>query len=366
MRVLCITDITMPGGVDTYIQQLITTATVDDSSIDLYLLMDNQEGSDNLYRLTNNILKHKCIRKSISSNHNPGVIVANLQEILEKIKPDVVHIVCGWPCSALIIREYIAGKNIPFFFTESLIDEKWCFPNELVERIICLYHKATKIFTVSKSNTETIKNIYHWPTENIISIPNGVDTAIIKPKKFWKEEIGRFVTVTRLDYQKGIDVLIKAIHKLPQTYKNKLSFTIWGDGKNRQEYQQLIDEYDLSQIVHMPGWNYQIKHELCNYDCFILPSRFEGMPIALIEAMAAKLFCIGSEVSGIPEIFNNGEYGMMFKSECADELCDLICYCVDNVDLCRDIALKGYEHILKNHDCYLNMKQIITYWKSAV
>ncbi len=363
MRVLCITDVTMPGGVDTYIQQMLLTAKMQ-KDIEIYLMLGKQLGSNNLYHIGYELLGEKCVRRDIESSCGTEVIIRNIEDMLQQITPDIVHVICGSPRSALAIREYISYRNIPLFFTESLIDSKWEFSNEVTERIISLYKEAQKVFTVSLNNAEIIRNVFHWPAHNIVSVPNGANVASIKARSK-KGHVSKFITVARLERQKGIDVLIEAIRLMPRQYLEKSSFTIMGEGIERAEYERMIELYGLSGHVSLPGWNKSINEELKNYDCFVLPSRFEGMPIALIEAMAAKLYCIGSSVSGIPEVLENGKYGMLFDSENAQDLCDCICCCIEHPDMCERIAQEGYEHILKKHDCFKNMELIINHWKSA-
>ena len=365
MKVLCITDITMPGGVDKYIQQLVNATIQYHSDVELYLLIDNQKGADNLYELLLPTLRSKCIRKSIASNYPIDLIESNVSEVLKWIRPDVVHVICGWPRSALAIRELLINNNIPFFFTESLIDVNWCFPEDISNRIIHLYNKAEKVFTVSENNSKIISDIYGWPSEKIVSIPNGVDFTSISTKES-TGEISRFVTVARLDQQKGLDILIDAVYKLPDEYKKKSTFTIFGEGPKRKEYERLIERYDLANNIFLPGWNNKIESELCNYDCFILPSRYEGMPIALLEAMAAKLFCIASNVSGIPEVLRHEQNGFLFERENSNDLSLKIGFCIDNEKLCREKALLGYQYVLENHNCSVNMQKIINCWKNSV
>jgi glycosyltransferase involved in cell wall biosynthesis len=106
---------------------------------------------------------------------------------------------------------------------------------------------------------------------------------------------------------KGVDVLIKAIKQCIDWGLNIR--LIWvGDGKYRSEYQTMVNRLGLTERINLIG---QLPHgeavrtQLDLADLFVLPSRTEGLPRAMIEAMARGLPCIGSNVGGIPELLRD-------------------------------------------------------------
>ena len=115
---------------------------------------------------------------------------------------------------------------------------------------------------------------------------------------------------------KGPDVLIKAVALVVQTTGvatgsgTPLTLTLVGDGKHRSQLERLAEEEGVSGFVHFAGKvpaGGAVRAELDKADLFVLASRTEGLPRAMIEAMARGLPCIGTSVGGIPELLEHNE-----------------------------------------------------------
>lgn len=115
----------------------------------------------------------------------------------------------------------------------------------------------------------------------------------------------RCVTVGSLaQMYKGIDVLLHAVMQVVRSGQT-MELNVIGDGKFRSQLQDLAHELGLDDIVEFSGQvpaGAPVREQLDRADLFILPSRTEGLPRAMIEAMARGLPCIGSTVGGIPEL----------------------------------------------------------------
>jgi glycosyltransferase involved in cell wall biosynthesis len=111
---------------------------------------------------------------------------------------------------------------------------------------------------------------------------------------------------TMAQMYKGIDVLIRAV----ATCVDKgfsLSLMVVGDGRYRTQLEQLATSRGLKQYVHFAGQlpaGPAVRDALDAADLFVMPSRVEGLPRAMVEAMARALPCIGSNVGGIPELIS--------------------------------------------------------------
>lgn len=129
---------------------------------------------------------------------------------------------------------------------------------------------------------------------------------------------------------KGFDLVIKAIGLLD--FKDKVILNIVGDGIFKDELIELAAEEGLSEnvIFHGKLSRNQVFDIMKRCDLFIMPSRTEGLPRALIEAMATGLPAIGSNVGGIPELLDKG---FIFKSENTEELSKLIVLIYDYDDI---------------------------------
>jgi glycosyltransferase involved in cell wall biosynthesis len=119
--------------------------------------------------------------------------------------------------------------------------------------------------------------------------------------------------VGRLDRQKGVDVLVAAIERLAGQ-EGRIKFIIAGDGPQRpmvEEFCQAAAGEACEYLGHVGN----IRALLSAADMFILPSRWEGWPLALGEAMAAGLACVGTNVAGIRDVLTDGQTGLVVDGE---------------------------------------------------
>jgi glycosyltransferase involved in cell wall biosynthesis len=131
----------------------------------------------------------------------------------------------------------------------------------------------------------------------------------------------------RLCRQKGIDVLLRALPLLRSRFPG-LALLIAGDGPERGELERLAGMEGAGDRVRFLGEWRRAPEFLAGLDLFILPSRWEGMPNALLEAMAAGVPVVASRVGGVPEIVTGGtpespapgETGIVVDPESVDEL----------------------------------------------
>jgi len=139
------------------------------------------------------------------------------------------------------------------------------------------------------------------PPEAIRDTPR-VFSGLSKPG----QEI-RLVTVTTLEQMyKAPDIVIRATAQCVQGGFN-VTLRVVGDGKHRAELEQLSATLGIADRVHFLGQlpaGARVREALDSSDLFLLPSRCEGLPRALVEAMARSLPCIASSIGGIPELLS--------------------------------------------------------------
>jgi glycosyltransferase involved in cell wall biosynthesis len=133
------------------------------------------------------------------------------------------------------------------------------------------------------------------------------DAFVSEPKRIAPTSAHQasLVTVGSLEQlYKGTDILIDALARCRQKGID-LRLTVVGDGRHRPELEQRAERLGVKDVVHFAGHvpaGAAVREYLDQADLFVLPSRTEGLPRALLEAMARSLPCIGSYVGGIPEL----------------------------------------------------------------
>lgn len=142
-----------------------------------------------------------------------------------------------------------------------------------------------------------------------------------------------FLAVGRLVYEKGHEFLVEAMSEVA-TSAPKATVGICGDGPLRGELVYQIDRLGLQGKVKLLGLWEDLHELLAAADAFVLPSRWEGLPMALLEAMMAGLPVIAARVEGVDEVVEDGVHGLLVPTESPDELAKAI------LQLCRDPEMR--------------------------
>ena len=162
--------------------------------------------------------------------------------------------------------------------------------------------------------------------EHFITVPNGVSPRRHPPGRAAARaalDLGQddlvVLSTGRLIHMKGQRYLIEAAALLRPAYP-RLQVVILGEGGLRQELEDLVAERGLAGSVHLPGHRGDARMLLDAADVFALPSRAEGMPLALIEAMEAGLPVVATRVIGSAEVVAEGETGLLVPAQDAERL----------------------------------------------
>jgi colanic acid/amylovoran biosynthesis glycosyltransferase len=127
--------------------------------------------------------------------------------------------------------------------------------------------------------------------------------------------------VGRLAAVKGLPLLLRAAAELRAAHPD-LEVTIIGDGPDRDDLRSLVDDLNLSSIVRFLGEvpNEVVREELQTAHVFVLPSFSEGLPVVLMEAMAAGVPVVSTQIAGIPELVEDNISGLLVRPADAEHL----------------------------------------------
>lgn len=156
------------------------------------------------------------------------------------------------------------------------------------------------------------------------------------------------VTVARLVEKKGVEYGVRAAAKLLEVNSN-VKYSIIGDGPLRESLQQLIQELGVSDHVRLLGWKQQdeVVEILNDADILLAPSVTsrdgdqEGIPVAIMEAMAMGLPVVSTLHSGIPELVHNGTSGFLVPEKDVDSLAEKLGYLVEHPEVWPKMGQTG-------------------------
>ena len=199
---------------------------------------------------------------------------------------------------------------------------RWLFPR--------LLRLADKVVVVNQEVERLVMDLGVSP-QQVVLIPNGVNTDYFRPPSAEEKAACRgridiaadktlVLFVGRLVPEKGVDVLLQAWEQLPQGVRSGTLLLLVGDGAEREKLLHMIGSLGLQESVELAGEKQNVRDYYWAADVFVLPSRTEGLSVALNEAMSCGLPVIASNVGGSPDVVKEHENGVLFESEDHDEL----------------------------------------------
>jgi colanic acid/amylovoran biosynthesis glycosyltransferase len=168
-------------------------------------------------------------------------------------------------------------------------------------------------------------------------------------------EAGRMVCVCRLSPKKGLDIAIRACAKLRDN-NVKFLYEIAGDGPQRHDLEELIERLDLSDRVKLLGAmsNDQLTELYSRASVFVMScvktadGDMDGIPVAMMEAMACEVPVVSTSISGIPELIDDGITGRLAPEKDANALAQILQELLGDKDKIARFGKAGRERVLKD------------------
>jgi glycosyltransferase involved in cell wall biosynthesis len=205
------------------------------------------------------------------------------------------------------------------------------------------FQYADGIILTTKEMQREVINRYGIPKTKIGIVPNPVNTEVFKPDSGSKKVRGRIGFVGRFTFEKNIPLLFQAIKGLEQ-----VSLLMIGDGPMRTELEMMARQLGIHVDFKGRVPNYSLPEFLNTCEAFILPSQWEGLPKALLEAMACGLPVIGSDVPGIRELIRHKETGYLCPAS-AQGVREAVKALLENSVLSQRLGKGGRKYIVDNY-----------------
>lgn len=161
----------------------------------------------------------------------------------------------------------------------------------------------------------SIVSFYGLKREQVPVAYNGVDLRRCLPKEDYQTgENFRILHIGRFNEQKNHELLLRVFQKLARKQPN-LRLDLIGDGELRQEMEGKAEDLGIQERVSFLGSQSDVYPYLHDADLFLLPSKYEGMPMTLIEAMGTGLPIVATAVGGVPDMLETGVDGFVVPCE---------------------------------------------------
>jgi glycosyltransferase involved in cell wall biosynthesis len=190
------------------------------------------------------------------------------------------------------------------------------------------------------------------PSEKIKTIANGIDVAAFErahPLPLLKAEGSTVVgVVARLDLQKGFEYLLRAARELCKTFPG-LKIVIAGEGPDRNRIEEMIQQYGLQSSVVLAGQQSNMPAVYAAMDIFVLPSLNEGLPMTVLEAMAASKPVIATRVGAIPSVIKDGENGLLVAPKDSEGLRNAVASLLNDPERRRQLGDQAHAWVSQNY-----------------
>lgn len=246
--------------------------------------------------------------------------VPKLKRIMEAEKPDVVH-------THLNVIKYAAAAarmaKVPkcVHTVHNVADQEAEGKIQKITNGFYFRRGWSVPVALSPEVQSSIVSFYGLKEEQVPIAYNGIDLSRCLPKERYSAgENFHILHIGRFNEQKNHAMLLRVFQKLALENPN-LRLDLIGDGELRLEIEGLAEALGIKEKVSFLGAQSNVYPYLHDADLFLLPSRYEGMPMTLIEAMGTGLPIVATAVGGVPDMLKNGEDGITIPCE-EDQIVD--------------------------------------------
>ena len=261
---------------------------------------------------------------------------------LRRLRPDVVHANLHTPvagrytvlAAVLIARvRVVVVEHLPTLAQPTR-------GQKLLKRLTS--RRLAAHIAVGARAARWIESLFGLPAGSIRVIHNAVPDRALHPSERLRP--GSIVgTIGRLDTQKGHDLLVRALPGLPD-----VTAVVVGEGPEREALVSLARELEVDDRLVLTGWRDDARDLLATFDVFALPSRFEGFPLVVLEAMLASLPVVAADVGSVSEAVVDGETGVLVDAEDVGSLAAAIGALLADDVRRRTLGANARSYVLEN------------------
>jgi glycosyltransferase involved in cell wall biosynthesis len=266
----------------------------------------------------------ECVPRREGTNYFSPLDIART---VRSMRPDIVH-----THNTQAFVEGSIGARLAGVKRVIHTDHARLFPDKrryiLAERAVSLF--AERVVAVSDHTSEDLRKHVRISPSKLLTIPNGIVSSryqIRVDRSRKRRELGIAADApvlgigARLVEQKAHGVLLQAVQQLKERFPD-IVLMICGEGHLEAELRRCAADLGIEENVRFAGVRLDMPELLQIFDVYVLPSYWEGLPMALLEAMAAGCPVVASAVGGVPTAIVNGENGTTVAAGSVAELAE--------------------------------------------
>ena len=279
-------------------------------------------------------------------------IVRKLTKVLNNYNIDIVHTHNQGPLLYMYLARFFQN-NCLLVHTEHInMNKEHSYQKKHLIYNRILYRKINGFVSVAEHLTRDLKTHYGLRKAKVDTIRNCVasNTAQIIPGVSLREELGvskdTFIigNISALRKQKDHTTLLKAMEQLNTKYPNTI-LVIAGDGELKNELQSKAKELGLEKAIYFLGYRSDVNELLSQFDIFVLPSLYEGLPLCILEAMSAARPIVATNADGTNELIEDETTGLLVPLSDHVQLAAALERLIEDADLAKALGKNAKEHV---------------------
>ena len=225
------------------------------------------------------------------------------------------------------------------FHSRSFAEKQW--KRKWPEKILAPFTDG--LVCVSSSVRDHLMEKTKWPQHRLLVIHNGIEIGAVKvaPPEFHRPPV--LLSVGRVEPVKGFDVLLRALKKM-KDHGSEFRFVLAGDGSQLPALKRLASDLNLNDCVLFKGYVNDVSGLLAEADLFVAPSYSEGFSMSLLEAMAAGLSVVATDLPTFREAL--GDFGRLVPPGNETELAAVLTKALDHHEESMALGQMGRERVV--------------------
>ncbi len=294
--------------------------------------------------------------------------LGRLHRLLRWERPDVLHALLFHANTAACLMGPVAGISPRRILTTVMtaeVERRW---HLVVGGMTCRLCRC--VIGNSPTVIEHLRRRAHVPASRLVMVPGGVDArrfadaAPLERKAIGVPSDAKLLLwVGRFDPVKGLDVLVRSVAKLDDP---SVHLVLRGDGAHEPKIRRQIDEEGLGDRVRILGRRDDVPNLYAAADAFVFPSRTEGLPNALLEAMAAGLPVVTTNVPGCRDLITEEVTGLLVPYGDADLLANRIRRVLDDPALAERLGQAAREHVSEHFGLQATVRRLALLYRETV
>lgn len=277
------------------------------------------------------------------------------------------HLHCHLAQQASTVGLYVRRVfGFGFSMTVHGPDEFYDAKGQYLEEKIAAVDFVCCISSFARSQLMLLSPYVHW--KKFVVSRLGVDPELFSPRDLKREpETFEILCVGRLTPAKGQHLLIEAVERLASEGR-RVRLRLAGSGPDEASLREQSAQFKSPECVAFDGPVNQdrIRALYAAADAFALPSFAEGIPVALMEAMAMGIPCVTTRITGIPELIRDGIDGLLVTPSDVEELVAALAKLMDDPALRERLSANGRARVMETYDLHRNVRHLAAIFAERV